>query len=123
MEIDLKKLLKLLSLSQSSNDHEALSAIRKANKMLEAFNKEWSDLLYNYLSGYKSLSVPRSSFSNDVSDQLKFLMDKLDDMPQFDRQFVEGLSDFIKNGGKPTKANKKRLTTLYTFHYHITFSN
>lgn len=40
-----EKLIKLLQLSQSSNDHEALIAIRKANKLLRDTNQDWAKFL------------------------------------------------------------------------------
>lgn len=40
-----KKLAKLLALTTSANDNEALSAIRKANFLLNEANIEWIDLL------------------------------------------------------------------------------
>lgn len=36
------RLIKLLQLSQSSNDFEALAAIRKANAVLRANNMDWN---------------------------------------------------------------------------------
>ena len=39
------KLIKLLNLSQSDNDHEALAAIRKVNKMLSDNDKSWEDIV------------------------------------------------------------------------------
>jgi hypothetical protein len=38
------KLIKLLMLSRSSNDNEALSAIRKANEILNNEKKTWDDV-------------------------------------------------------------------------------
>ena len=43
----LKRIIKLLNLTQSDNDAEALSAIRKVNEMLITRNITWSELI-NY---------------------------------------------------------------------------
>lgn len=39
------KLLKLLALTGSDNDHEALAAVRAANKMLKANNTTWEKIV------------------------------------------------------------------------------
>lgn len=39
------KLVKLLNLTQSDNDNEALTAIRMANKLLKSQNKTWEDVI------------------------------------------------------------------------------
>lgn len=46
-ELNLDKLGKLLSLTSSSNDNEALAAVRLANKMLRESNRSWADVLFN----------------------------------------------------------------------------
>lgn len=39
-------LVKILSLTQSPNDHETLAAIRKANSVLQQNGWSWEDLVY-----------------------------------------------------------------------------
>lgn len=41
------KIIKLLNLTQSSNDNEALLAIRKANKFILSNNKSWKDYIFD----------------------------------------------------------------------------
>jgi hypothetical protein len=43
--VDREKLAKLLALTTSDNDHEALSAMRAANRMLREVGKIWEDVL------------------------------------------------------------------------------
>jgi len=43
--MDKSKLLKLLRLTQSDNDHGALLALRKANKLLSQSNQTWDSIL------------------------------------------------------------------------------
>ncbi|WP_421994548.1 hypothetical protein [Reyranella sp.] len=45
MTIDKRRLIKLLRMTESSQDAEVLAAIRKSNAMLRAAGKDWSDLL------------------------------------------------------------------------------
>jgi hypothetical protein len=44
--MDMQKIIKLLNLSTSDFDGEALSAIRKANALLKAANKTWDSFLF-----------------------------------------------------------------------------
>jgi len=64
------KIIKLLNLTTSSNDNEALSAIKKANKILNNLNMSWNDVLYN--EGQKNTF-------NDLSDDqiYDFLIKKM----------------------------------------------
>lgn len=43
--MDKTKLLKLLHLSESTNDGEALSSIRKANDLIKEDNSSWEDIV------------------------------------------------------------------------------
>lgn len=43
--MDRDKMIKLMNLTFSDNDHEALAALRKANAMLREEKKMWGDLL------------------------------------------------------------------------------
>lgn len=45
MPIDRDRLVKILGLTTSSNDGEALSALRKANEIIKGENLTWSDVL------------------------------------------------------------------------------
>lgn len=53
------RLERLLNLTGSDNDHEALSAIRAANAMLQKANKRWGDILGN--AGYSIHQHPFQS--------------------------------------------------------------
>lgn len=43
--MDRAKLAKLLAMTTSANDHEALAALRRANAMLKAADQTWADVL------------------------------------------------------------------------------
>ncbi|MFI4998622.1 MAG: hypothetical protein ACHQK9_01980 [Reyranellales bacterium] len=45
MELDKDRLVKLLNMTQSQHDGEALSAIRKSNELLRLYKASWSDAL------------------------------------------------------------------------------
>lgn len=45
MPLDREKLAKLLGLATSDNDHEAVSALRAANRLVKAEHMTWKDVL------------------------------------------------------------------------------
>ena len=47
------KILKLLELTQSANDAEALNAIRKANKIREKAGLQWEEIFAKAVTTYK----------------------------------------------------------------------
>ena len=49
--IDRARLAKLLALSASPNDNEALACIRAANKMVQAAGKSWDEVLVQITPG------------------------------------------------------------------------
>jgi hypothetical protein len=60
--LNLEQLIKLLKLTTSSNDHEALSASRKANLQLEKFGGDWDTLLRGKVT---VLADPFASFAGE----------------------------------------------------------
>lgn len=54
MTLDLQRLIKLLNLTCSDNDHEALAAIRMANKMVMA----WADVVQQPMKGFDRIAQP-----------------------------------------------------------------
>lgn len=52
------KILKLLELTKSSNDAEALSAIRKANNIREKAGLQWEEVFAKGISTYKPSDLP-----------------------------------------------------------------
>ena len=52
------KILKLLELTKSANDAEALNAIRKANDIREKAGLQWEDMFARSISTYKPSELP-----------------------------------------------------------------
>ncbi len=52
------KILKLLELTKSTNDAEALNAIRKANDIREKANMQWEDMFAKSITTYKPSDLP-----------------------------------------------------------------
>lgn len=51
---DLELLVKMMNLTTSENDHEALVALRKANALIKKFSKTWETLIRG-----ESVKIPR----------------------------------------------------------------
>lgn len=62
--MDTEKIIKLLKLSTSPNDNEALSAIRMANKILAAVPLTWD------MVSFKKQSAPKKSTDNEAVDKM-----------------------------------------------------
>ena len=52
------KILKLLELTKSANDAEALNAIRKANDIREKAEMQWEDVFARSITTYKPSNLP-----------------------------------------------------------------
>ncbi len=80
--MDKQRLIKLLNLSSSKNEGEALSAIRKANLILDESSSDWENILNDhseidkseregYAILYYNLQKERA-YSKELKDELKF---------------------------------------------------
>lgn len=116
--MDLSKIIKLLALTQSSNDNEALSAIRKANALLKENNKTWESLfksnqvdpawedLFRQRQDYK----PKQDYrSVDLWNKISFLKDNTSKLSVFDAMFVSSITPETTL----TKANIRKIENLY----------
>ncbi len=81
MIVDREKILKLLNLTKSPNDNEALLAIRMANKMIEKCNSDWMGFLKIEIvknTGTEWKPRPQRETYRDTNYQYK--SDNLDEM-------------------------------------------
>jgi len=80
--MDNDRLVKLLNLSSSNNEGEAISAIKKANSLLKESNSSWEDILKekpetNKFDKIEYAILQRNlqkeiSISRELKDELKF---------------------------------------------------
>ena len=57
MPLDRERLAKVLSLTQSSSDGEALAAIRKANEIIKGENLTWDEVLIQIADAVGAISI------------------------------------------------------------------
>lgn len=80
--MDKSKLIKLLNLTSSSNEDEAVSAMRKANSLLEESQLNWEKILketpeikrsdkFDYAMTVRDLKIERN-ISRELRDEIKF---------------------------------------------------
>ena len=101
--MQIEKIIKLLNLTQSPNDNEALSAIRRVNQMLKESNKGWTDLLLSGPVAHKPPPVSTDGFAKMVHN----LYMQREGLEFFDRMLVErafGAIQSKRNIGKTLRA-------------------
>lgn len=96
--MDTDKLIKLLNLSQSPNDSEALSAIRKANKIIKDDGLRWEDLI---LSSQKNVKNNEMVSTRDKVDDLMKCIDEMS-IAEKDMVFRASNALFRKKRVSPT---------------------
>lgn len=101
--MDTQKLIKLLNLTLSDNDPEALSAMRKANEIVRENKVLWNSLIKcpgeQYCTHTKKVPAPETSKEDsDISESIDELLEsaKLKGTP---RQFVESLKEYYTANG------------------------
>ena len=93
----IKKLRKLLNLTTSDNDHEALSSIRVANKLLSDSGLTWCQVL-NFQP--ETETEPETEYSNEyieVGDMLDHILNRK--LGRGTRNFLESIYDQFKKQG------------------------
>ena len=86
------KLIKLLNLSTSNNDNEALSAIRTANAILKKNNILWDKILNSQVE-IRYIEVPTHENQDmDLETKIEYLMDNLDRLGSA-ADFIESLAN------------------------------
>lgn len=107
------RIIKLLNLTTSDNDHEALSAIRSVNKLLKQNNQMWDDVIRDgikveYQQQYQqSYQRPPGTYEErediryrptgeSINELLGFCMARLAGKHNSTAKFVDGLYDYYK---------------------------
>ncbi len=115
------KLKKLLALSTSNHDGEALSAIRKANSLLAAQGLDWSTVFTGvFTEGYESamadVETERRAPGATLSDQIGCLLAEAD-LTSAQHDLVSGFERYYRNRGFLSERQKEVLQNIYSQHF------
>lgn len=107
--MDKQKIVKLLSLTQSDNDNEALSAIRMANKILRANEMTWDKFIGP--PGFSQEKNYSWAPYQNISEKLEYI---LNNYPLwFNPEFIRDLSVQLKVRGKLTPKQVQAVEKIY----------
>lgn len=109
--MDIARLAKLLNLTRSENDHEALSAIRAANKMV----KRWEDALRNAPSGLDAWVAPSRASTNTwtMSEREMINICLLGSINIQHTNILTGMLSWLEQGHSLSSAQKHELLNIY----------
>jgi hypothetical protein len=107
--MDKSKIIKLLSLTQSDNDHEALNAIRMANRILRTNEFTWEKF---FGAGAPKYSTNKGwGGYQGVAEKIEYI---LNNYPiWFDPAFVRDLQTQLKIRGKLTPKQVQAIEKIY----------
>lgn len=110
--MDKSKIIKLLSLSQSDNDHEALASIRMANKILKNNDLTWEQFLGSSPQNQRSYQKEDLwELYREMSEKIEYI---LNNYPVwFDPQFVRDLGLQLKIRGKLSPKQVQAINKIY----------
>jgi hypothetical protein len=119
--MDVEKLVKLMNLTFSSNDHEALSALRKCNQVLSDHKLLWSDFFETLLK-FNPAPTPSPPPSKPkepepVDDDLAEHFDEL--IPHLkgkQLEFILGLQEWFEDHGSLTPKQEQAFYSVYERH-------
>lgn len=107
---DYKMFLKLMNLTQSSFDGEALNAIRMANAVLARTNMGWEDLLKGkivMIAAAQDAPRPKSNIritnTDEINSYFETLYDRGSSLGTF-KQWVDSVHDWWEEKGFLTQA-------------------
>lgn len=121
---DLALLKKVLAMTTSENDGEALTAIRKANAILKKGNLSWADVLERTVSAGPSVVVnagpigePKPAQEATLEEQIQHAFDTLRGVPLGGfRIFIDSLEEQFNEKKYLSQAQRAPLFEAYKNH-------
>lgn len=107
---DKERLSKLLELSRSSNDNEALSAIRNANSLLDKNNLRWPSILSQQFQ-VKYIEITVEPEPSDYIALIDYIKAYSNHEPTLD--FINSLESFFEKVGYLTEKQSNALFKCY----------
>lgn len=140
MSLDRERLLKLLRLTESDADGEALNAVRMANRMLKSAGKSWDEVLigvttpsasarsygspdyrtppskrgprtYGRAEPPKKRAEPKKIYDDNIGDYLKALTERRHDMGTV--MFLASLTEFYQENGYLTEPQYEAIVRMH----------
>lgn len=106
--MDIDKLIKLLTLTQSQNDHEALSAIRKVNSILADNGQTWQSII-----GVKNRPAENKK-APGLGEMIKFLLNNNNLLTPMEYSYLSQLTCYLLVGQKISRQQANRVHRIYT---------
>jgi len=130
---EIERLLNLLCLSGSTNDNEALLALRTANKMLASHNLDWrsffgvksemkrpreepraTDPKESRGYSYSTAGDPFEEYCNSAREKIRAMLDLcLNEVEGDALEFIESLEEYFNKRGTLTDKQLKALEKFY----------
>lgn len=108
------RIIKLLNLTTSPNDHEALSASRMANEIIKKNGLTWDTFLFDSKEQEPQKPQPKTTnFTPEetVEEMISFIREYAWD--DFDFSFVDSVDEQYESTGRLTYRQAKGLRNIY----------
>jgi hypothetical protein len=112
---EFEKFIKLMMMTTSSQDYEALSAMRKANALLAGMNRNWEEVLRGKVSvkGGEGYQQPFNNFTKhddarEIDPWFEKLLREVSPSSSF-REFVEDVHKYWEQRGYLTEAQYRAI--------------
>ena len=109
---DVNKIIKLLDMSSSENDHEALLAARMANSIIKKYNIRWVQFFHDNIK-YKTNVVYEEEKTGASNEEMISELLSTTRLSDKDRKWVEIFENAIENYGKLTERQEEVLKNIY----------
>ena len=106
-----RAIVKLLALTQSDSDNEALAAIRKANFLLRSLNMQWHEIV-DFYEGPIATTKPIKNSVLDDFGKLQAVLEWAEDNDWFDTDFILSLESSCEKFGELTPKQRSALDNI-----------
>lgn len=121
-EKNIELMIKLLNLSSSENDFEALVAIKKANQLLKSLNLSWAEFTNPLLQSKKTIIESDNESESVVT--LQYILEILDeyDLNEWEQKFVSSLG-LMSSLSRLTNKQYRKLEAMFESYTGSDFAN
>jgi hypothetical protein len=101
---DLKTIISCLNLTQSDNDHEALNAVRGANRVMARLGVTWKDVFAKIIDQLNQETAAQKPVEPTIQDALEKLLEVL--KPNSFRELILDYKTQLKSKGYLSKKQR-----------------